>query len=248
MKPGVIVAIFISLLLVIGAFWIRSVESESGSGNLVAVANQPLPESYYDELLSKFLDTASSTPAQPENLTTTDLIGRQMILEYVSLAQAGQDTPDNLEALADKYVQSIPTIISYSQYLPTNLQVVSSTPENFQTYSSAMDNAYAGYIEAISSQASVEITPESLSDLAHMSNTYKDLVEKLKKIKVPSEVAEMHSDLINIYIENAVSMDAISSSADVASSFSGLIALKKNAEKEASDLSSIKKVLEKNGV
>lgn len=251
MKPGITLALLASVVLIGGAFWFRFTNTTPQVA-IVAVQNEKLPESYYQNLLSDFLSpSASSSPQKTEPLTTTDLVGRQLVLDYISLAQNGQSTDENLAALADQYVQSIPAIITSNKLILTDLAIVPNNKANFQLYSSQVEAAYTTYARNLLGSYSTSATSvegESTS-LKKMGEVYDQAAADLKKLRVPADLASTHLALVNLYIENAVAMKALSqSTVDPTSSFAGLIAIKANAEKEQELLSQIQEVLTKNGI
>ncbi|MBX4206381.1 hypothetical protein KW784_01180 [Candidatus Parcubacteria bacterium] len=252
MRPGIIMALLASLAVVSWATWYRLVGATPAPG-LVAVANQEMPQAYYDELVSKFADTATSTPpAGAEPFTTTDLVGRQLIMDYISLAQNGQATEDNLSLLADKYVESIPTVISAEQLSGFDLHIVPNDRKNFESYSAALEEAYRAYATSlIANSGDGVISPDTAGAhrFSKIAEVYKAAASALKNLSVPAELAEAHLALVNIYLQDAAAAEALAGfDTDPTSSFAGLLAYKSNAEKEAEILSGIKQTLTGHGI
>jgi hypothetical protein len=248
MKPGIIAALVVSLVLVGGAAWMR--EKGQPEASLAVVPTQKLSDSYYDELVSKYLGTSSSSPEERESLTTTDLVGRQLISDYLNLAQNGQATDANVSALAAQYADSIPTIVSAQKIAPLDLHVVSNTQANFDAYSSAMTAIYNTYSSGILS-AKGRGSPGSAQDVpwGELEKVYTQTVESLKGLSVPAGIADDHAKLVNIYLEDAAACHALAiSSSDPAASFAGLILWNNNAEKERQIISDMQNIVSRYGL
>ncbi len=252
MKRGVITAICVSVLLIGSTLWLRFWKSAPVQNELVAVGNEPLSDEYYNEILSKFLEPTDNTAAESAAaLTTTDLIGRQMLMEYMALAQSGQATEGNLAAITEKYVESIPSIISYTPLLATNLKTVSNNIDNLRIYATEVEYAYSKYENFLkmAPQGALGLDSRTRSLTEELGSIYADLSTKLRAMSVPALVAEYHLGLINLYAENASSMEALGQeSSDTARSFAGLVVLKRNAQTETDLMAQIRRKLEQNGI
>ncbi len=258
MKPGIIAAIVVSAVLISGAFFLRPSSKPLALG-LTAVENpQALSDAQHKELLAKFSgptskDTASPTEAgATTELTTSDLVGRQLILDYISLAQNGQASGDNLSALVERYVESIPSIASSAGITLTDLHVVPNSTAAFSTYGTVLKVAYEAYANGLNSAYSPEADiggTQGESMTKKMGSVYAQTAKKLQEMAVPAELSSIHLSLINIYLQNASSMSAMSrTSSDPTSSFAGLIAIKSNAAQEQEILGEIQAILNKHGI
>ena len=254
MKPGIITAIVVSVVLIIGALWFRFSTTVSTPNNLVALPADQLPDTYYEDVIAKFLEppaTPSSTISSEEKLSTTDLVARQMVLDYLGLAQNGQATPANLSALAMKYIDTIPNALTPRTLLVTDLHVVSNSAAAYTAYGDAFNTAYQNYSTKLAgAYVDTEVIGAASSKMAvSMAKTYTEMASILSKLSVPAALMQLHLSLINIYLANAASMNAITrAETDPASSFAGLILLKANASKEEEIVGNLRKSLATHGV
>src|SRR4051812_19067963 len=100
------IALSLSALLIGGALTFRLVSARSIPPTLAAVPTTGSDVTIVDSpIASVIAPAATSTSTEP--LTTTDLIGRQMLSDYLNLAAAGEATDDSVAALAAKYVDNI---------------------------------------------------------------------------------------------------------------------------------------------
>lgn len=247
-------ALLASSLLVGGASWYRFAHVSYVAPKLT-VEEQAAAAAANEQVLKQFLSTSSSTsvtPAQDEPLTTTDLIGRQLIADYISLAQSGQATNASLSTLAQKYLDSVPTIANANTIQITNITVVPDAPAAFQSYASALDSIYRSYATSLlgnSIGSKFSLSPSTVSMAKGMSKIYADTATKLKALSVPESLAGDHLKIINMYLEDASAMKALTTySSDPASSFAWLIVYKANAEQESTILSDIQRIAAQNGV
>lgn len=250
MKPGIIMALATSLALVGWASWYRIV-SRPAAALLVSVPHQDVPQAYYDDLIQKYAGTSSSSPAEREDLTTTDLVSRQLISDYLALAQNGQATDANLTDLATRYAASIPTIITTKKIAPIDLHIVSNSQANYEAYSSQMTDIYNSYSSAILSVAPKSKLAASPADVPwdKLEKAYAQTADRLKELSVPASIADDHASLVNLYVEDAAACHALSlSSSDPASSFAGLILWNSNAEKEKELTSEMQNIVSQYGV
>jgi|SRR3989344_141301 len=254
MKPGLALSLTISVLLIGVASWYRFGTVKVSQPNLVAVE---LTEDDYKEITADFTGpkevvVASST----EPFTSTDLIGHQLILDYVSLAGSGQVTDSDVLNLADRYVESLPTLNNPPTIAYADLKVVSDTKSNFQNYIDVLtiiSNEYVSSINKIKAQAEgsdLESLNPSLYSLASALNiTYTNTASKLKTIDVPGSLVPVHLQLVNIYLSNAAAIEAISKTdQDSTDAFVGLVLLDENLKKEKVVIDEINQILTSNGI
>jgi hypothetical protein len=249
MRSGIILAILASLVLVGGAFWYRSATPQIELG-LVAIGEKKGNEAYYQEL---FLNSSTSTPkGSEEPIGGTDLVARQLMLDYINLANSGQATEANITDLAEKYVDSIPTLISVSKVFYLDLKIVPDSQLNFKNYAQEIGSIYNEYavkmLGAYSAKA-FSLGPQNSAMAGKMSNIYLTTSQKLKGISVPASLVEAHLSLTNAYLENAAAMESISQSeADPARAFAGIISIDTNLDKESVALNEIEKILNAEGI
>jgi hypothetical protein len=250
MRGRLAIALSVSLVLIGFASWSRLSGGEKTQPSLLAVAQF---DTNPEEVLRDFLATKETVSASStETLTDTDLLGRQLMLDYVALAANGGATEEALAALAERYVENLPTLTNAEALTAFDLKVVSNNRGSFQTYAAALENIYRTYATGLLGAYSVEslkIGSKSASMSNKMSEIYRQTALKLRAVPVPADVAEEHLALLNIYLSNASAMESLAvASSDPAQSFAGILAYKANATKEQEIISKIEKILEKNGV
>lgn len=240
MQKGIAAALAVSVILIGGATSARFASHKKTEPTLSAVSN---PIESKDNLISAYLKNSTSTRAEAENLTGTDLVGRQLILDYIALARAGEATPNNLSALAERYTESIPTLLVPTTVSYFDLKIVSNSQVNLGNYSKALDKIYRNYASEILRVDSQDPQFELMAD------TYSSAAIELKSLSAPSALADSHLILVNIYLENTTAANALSNyQNDPARSFAGLIVIRNNAEKEQETLGKIKAILDENGI
>lgn len=257
MRSGVILAILASLVLVVGAFWYRF-QTPDSTPDLVAVTNQnSSDEAYYNELFSNFSTATSSTsqsaPSEPR--TGTELIGRQLMLDYLNLAGSGQATEANLMALADQYVNTIPTLNYAPRATYADLVSVANTLENFRNYSEGLGRIYQKHAGAVTDGAknmenvTSTITNAHYAYLKKAGLSYTEQAVDLKNLPVPQKLLESHLKLVNLHLSSGAALKAFSETEnDPASGFAGILILNQNLEEEAVVLQEIASILKSNGI
>ncbi len=194
------------------------------------------------------------TDPSPGNLNATDLISHQLIVDYVNLSQSGQATDQSIDDLAEKYVDSLPTLNNAEIFSYAELNSVSNTPSNFQNYADGLKKIETEYSEAILKTSVVAKTLNYLgnntySTMRTFGNAYKNAADKLKVLPVPIALAEVHLELVNNYLSSSSAAIAISNTEkDSTFAFVGLVTLKKNMDEEDSILNSIDTILHNNNV
>lgn len=242
----------LSLLLIGAASWSRF-HKEKEVAELVAI-NQQVAAEYQEKLIENAINaTTTATITPQEELTGTDLVGRQLIMDYLSLASAGAVTEESLMNLAERYVESIPTLSVAKTISPLELRVVNNGQANLERYATEMTAIHRKYalemrrLEPETQNLEDSSTNYAFAGKAHL--IYADTAEKMSALSVPAMVAEMHVKLVNVYMANAASMQALSQAeSDSASAFAGLIKLSENTEAEVYLLDEIGKTLEKHGI
>jgi hypothetical protein len=256
MKNHVYLAIFLSVILVGGAAWVRFSQEKEPS-MLAVVESLEANDETYQDFLSDYLVNSTSTvslAASSEKIGTTDLISRQLINDYVSLSTNGQATQNNIGALAEKYVDAIPTLISPEKVNPTDFRITPNNKADFEYYAREVERIYRDYASRlieIQSQKNINdmILSSSGNAAKNMGTIYEQTAQKLKVVPVPKALIEAHIDLTNIYLENAAAMDSLSQiNSDPASAFAGLMLLSGNVNEEALIMGKIEQILSGNGI
>jgi len=243
-------ALFVSIALVGGALWIRLSNNAGVQYELALVE----PDTKESDILNYFLESNSGNPSVPaKTLPKTEILGRGLLAEYINLASSGGVTQEEIEALANKYVESITNLSQINTISYGNLKIVSNEKNNFQKYADEITKIHQAYTKGIEQEykaSNINTLDSSFYSLASViSIIYDDTASKLKKMPVPQALANIHLELINMYLLNAYSMEAISETEDdSAGSFAGLVALSDNVYKETAIFSEISRVLNANGI
>ena len=230
-------ALLVSFAVVGWASWYRFVSSAPVS-NLVAIQNHEMTQSYYDDLVAKFTDaSASSSPAEADP-TTTDLVSRQFISDYISLAQSGQVNADNLVVLGDKYADSLAHLTQASTITFKDLKIVENTPENLRDYMVKLSHIYQDHASTFTKNTDNSIASNlSKNDygfMEKMAAAYTEQASGLKALPVPAALAQAHIKLVNANLLNAAAFEAASQvNKDPAVALAGIITVNQNAEAES---------------
>lgn len=254
MRFGLGLAICVSVLLISVASWTRFGQAQETQPGLVSVSN-PVENSddYYKQVADAFLGGSNSTTSTKE-LTGTDIIGRQLIFDYVELAASGQASEETINQLADQYVESIPTLIQAPKINAFDLNVVSNTLINLQAYENEGTNILKDYEKKISSIYSTGINvsspdAETYKFALSASLIYNQTANNLKNLQVPAAIAPSHLKLVNYYLANAAAMKAVSEvETDSSKAFAGLIYFNTGLEEETSILKEINQIFSNYGL
>ncbi len=254
MRTRLALAIFVSILLVGTASWSRFSTTSYTQPDLIAIKNMGAGDIQDETFLKDFLNPKTvGSASTTETLSNTDLIGRGLIMDYIGLAASGGAGTDSINALADRYIESIPTLNKAVALSLTDLKIVPDNKLNFQQYADQITKiykAYANSINQISADGNLNtLNLQLYSSALSFSNTYTDTVTKLKSLPVPNALSQAHLELINNYLSSATAMKALSETEkDSASAFAGLIALNDNMGKEKVILDTISQILTVNGI
>ncbi len=254
MRTRVTLALFISFLLVLGASWQRADKEKSV---IKISAETPTNIDTYQNLEPASTSDLSATDDKNKNgegLTTTDLIGRQLMSEYISLATSGQISEAELVKLGDKYADSIAEIKTAPRISSLDINVVSNTKANFQKYDLITTQIERRRIKSVGSidekMMQVSSSDESLDETVRkISLSYKNAAEELKNIDVPASLLQLHTNLVNNYLSISSGMEYIDEkNADSAISFAGIVSAKNSLASGERIIEDIIKVLVANGL
>jgi len=258
MKPWIATALFVSILLIGTATWIRFQNQTKTSVGLIAVNNAGLSSSTEPTISGpNFLanqDLSNTGTSTDENLSGTDMIGRQMIIDYVNLATSGQASDESINALANQYVEKIPNLSSASVASYLDIKTVPNEKVNFQNYNDSLTKIQKDY-SAVLNSIPVEITnastpgPKFYSAIKSISTAYSETVTKLKMLPTPIALVQVHLKLINNYLSSASAMKAVSETEkDPAFAFAGLVTIGNNLKETNLIIGEINQILAKNGI
>jgi hypothetical protein len=255
MRSGIILSIFASLVLVGGAAWSRLSPSNS-QGNLVAAERNQAAEEELRDIFLNFSEEEGGTPTPADEPTTsTELVGQQLMFDYLSLANKGQVSEANLVALADRYVESIPTlspvvIVGYSE-----IKTVPDNLSNFQTYANGLGSIYAKYAERVKRIDTGDLggdflTPNHYAFAEAVGQAYQDRAIELKNLTVPVKLASFHLRLVNANLAISASLKTISEAeTDPAKSLAGVVMMNQKIDEGIAILREIhQEIVESNDI
>ncbi|MEK7186753.1 MAG: hypothetical protein AAB690_02715 [Patescibacteria group bacterium] len=253
MRIRLILAVFFSVLLIAFAAWARLSSKTELGGKLVAVENAA--NSSYEDI---YIDPSLGYSAlnTDENLTKTDIISRQMFVDYLNLSAAGGDNSANLNALANKYIDSIPSL-QVGLYTPFSLSDIKTIPNatvNFKAYETAINQIHEKFgskMEGVGLKNTNlnSSDPETYLFLENLSGLYLEMAGELKKISVPIALAPSHLRLLNNYLSISGGMKAISETKkDPATAVAGMITVKESTDEQEDIITEINQILAKNGI
>lgn len=251
MRSGISLALLASLLLIGAASWYRFNAAEEYRADLIVLSNQD--DRTYQELLRSYVAQASSTPLQ-ESLSATDLISRQLIGDYLNLALSGGASPTNIDALANQYVESVPTLSGTATISILDVETLANTVSNFKDYEHKLNDIHEAFANRVSGaypgERNLEILgPALYSFLDLLSTSYEEAAVKLRGLVVPAALASSHVELINSYALNATALRSLAATEkDPAVAFAGLLAINQNIDRGEEILAEMDLILSKNGI
>ena len=253
MRARIISALLLSVVLIVGATWLKFDRNNPAEASLVSVENKPGQDTdTYIPTSEANLSNPVSTTTE-ERLTTTDLVGRQMIIDYLNLANAGSVTKESLDNLAEKYVDMVPSLATSPQISPAEIKLVTNSKNNFISYDEITTKIETERIKIINniyaSNGVSDILDVKFYKLAGaVGVAYENAAKRFLDIPVPALLAPAHTKLINNYLSTASGMKSISElDKDSITAFSGAIALNKSIGEEKMIVNEIIAILLKNG-
>lgn len=251
MRTPLVASILVSLVLIGGAVGYRVSNIEEKKVALETIESKNID---WQEISAQVASNASSTTKSQAALNKTDLIGRQLIFDYVELATSGQASEETITSLAEKYVDSIPTLIKAETVSVFDLVGVPDAQENFKTYGDNLNYIYTDLILSISEKypntkldTALKNNPEALA--GSMGEAYGGAAQALKKISVPNSLLSIHVKFVNNYLSSAAALKSISlTDKDPAVAFAGLIAFDTSNNEEDIIMSEISRILTSKGL
>jgi len=238
MQINIAVALAVSLVLIGGATFNRFANNKTASPTL-SVVNNPIESK--EELLKAYLTNTKSTTTE-ESLTGTDLVGRQLMIDYLNLASRGQADPDSLAVLVDRYVESIPTLNQKRQISYADIKIGVNSKESFQLYANKLESIYQKYSIPPSAEADYEF-------LATTATSYEGRAQELMGLTVPAKLALAHLGLVNSSLSNSSAFKAMAGAEqDPMTAMAGLSVMNSGLDKEVEILKEISQILKFNGI
>lgn len=217
MRLRLILALSVSVLLILGASWTRLVHKPASDNHLVAVEE---PVQADNVPIAAAPDTSSSSDISPEPaaapLSDTDLVTRQLFSDYLSMAYKGQVTPDNVDALASTYANSIANLNRASQLSPVDLNIVPDSKTVLASYNAKLGDIYGKYQTLLGaefdSSAGLDTANPKLSAFGkRVSTLYKAEAQELTSMPVPQSMLKNHLALVNNYMRNVTDYSSFAS-------------------------------------
>jgi hypothetical protein len=241
MRNRVVSALCIALILVGGAVWVRANGNSEGTPTLTSVEGDKQNLEVYD--IENFWDTSTDPNVSP--LSSTDIVARGLLTDYISLASSGQIDNASVDALVNQYINNIPKITTAPQITKDDLHIVEDSKTSFQTYDRITTDIQTEQQEVIKSNYTYDtaygvLNDETLRGIAAMSEAYEKAAIKLRDIEVPRSLYSAHLKLVNNYFSTAAGMKAVASlDNDSMSAFSGMIAINNNIKEEPEIISEL---------
>lgn len=248
-------ALVVSIALIGGALWFRFVKVPPYTAPLVTVKENL--ELTSDSALLKDFVGGSTTPrtVSTTTLSEADSLGRQIFSEYIGLKSKGNLTQNSINALADKYAETIiNTDIPVDKVTINQLIVLPDSELNLKNYGTAITNIRLRYKGLVSSQyggsSVTDITSPAFSKfMGEVGSLYGSAAKELLAVGVPTSLSENHMNLINNYLESAEALKLISEiSKNPMDAYAGLNVYSKNIDGEAVLLGKIKARLTASGI
>ena len=248
-------AFFISIASIAGASWFRFIQIPPYQrAELVAVeeiADLTSDDVFLEDILSSNPNTSdvSATP-----LTQTDVVGRQLFSDYISLASQNKTSSDDFNFLATKYAESILRETPKKVTRPDELSITTNSEENLRIYGNAVLEIRTKYRNLVIAQyqggnISNVNGPEFKSLVKNTSFLYGNAARELLALPVPASLANNHAALINNYFASAEAMRELSNiSEDPIKSFAALNTQAKNSQEEEDLFLKIQMMLAANGI
>lgn len=228
MRFGIGVALALSILMILGAGYLKAGVAKP-LATVVSVSNPPdtLPASTTEEYI------ATSTPeSKPETLSTTDLVARQLLMDYLGLASNGQTDPTSLQNLANKYVDQIAVLAKPAEEIsPSSLQTVPDSSANYLAYDNTLSSLNQNFVNSLSRVDKSK--PEEVAKT--LAASYALEATELKSMPVPLGAVSAHIKIIANYETLAKAYGGIFGDIDPSQAFANLYLLQ-NASSESDSL------------
>lgn len=257
MRFKLALALSISVLLIGAASWYRFVANDQSKTYVAELApvenlisNKDLMLAITDTNTNSDTTTSSPRTEAPDNIS---LLSRSLFLDYINLAGSGEATSNDLNTLAEEYVDKIPGLHNPKVVSLADLKIVADSKTNFQSYSAELVSIYNSYTQKVNTAypgSTVSgLDPTFYAFVLIFSDAYTEAATRLQITPVPTSLATLHRDLINNYLSGALAMSEISKTKeDPAIAFAGVIALKNNLNKENLLISQINQTLVSYGI
>jgi hypothetical protein len=249
MQKRVILSIVLSIVLIGGAVWTRPSNARNTNPELIGVYNEAGEMEIYD--ITDFLtsNTASTTP-----LTKTDMVGRQLISDYLNLTTSGKATESNINSLINQHIESISHLNEKIVFDRSDLQTIEDSKANFQKYNDIVTKIEEERQTKVKSVYAKTTNVSTLNaDTFFLTDSiglaYETAAQKLMKVPTPLSLASIHTQLINNFLSTASGMRSISKvDEDPVATLSSMVTVNNNTKEERVLLGQIITILKNNNV
>ena len=260
MRFKLALSVCIALLLIVTAVWYRYQNQVISSDGGFVEQELAVESIDYEEYLLGQLRTGLVASTSPETdsgeLTATDLVGRQLFLDFLNMSSKGEATEENILSLANLYEENIVSLRGYEKMGPLELTVVPTTKENLIRYGEAVSEIYLRYQKLVEAETSMvddsifsSINPSSKQFASSLDKIFSLEAEEMRKLKVPQTLAETHLELTNNYLARAWFYRAIAEAdTDPVLAFAAIASQDKNLAEETALQQKILDELEKYGI
>lgn len=256
-RIGFVSAVFISIVLIVGALWFRFIRIPPYSADLASI--QRVEQSSSDNtLLEDFSNASASLPATSTTpLTRTQLISRELFSDYIALKSQGNVSSSTVNALASKYAENIANFdLTIQKVSRSQINVILDSEADLATYGNTIANIRNKNKKIVASlvkdggDSIGEIgSPAFSTFMSAVGKLYKTSADELLRVKVPTSLAENHMNLINNYLGSAMALETfINNSTEPTQGYAAISVFVKNNGEEANLLLNIQKTLMANGI
>lgn len=243
MKTRIAIALVASAILIGSALLSRTASKDKENIGVLSVREAEISEEEYQDFLQDFLSPRPSTTTPlTYSDNSTDLLGKQLVLDYVNLAATGQLTNSGINNLVNQYAESIPALVQFKSIKESEIIVVPDNKVNFQSYDERLGKILLTHAQSLgydSKEPSTSIPSPSL-----LKNSYEKTTLELKNLPVPKSLSSLHLDLANTYFVTAQTAAMITSpDEDPGQTLAAIILIDENLNKEAVTLNEIVRIL-----
>ncbi|MDB5194814.1 MAG: hypothetical protein JWN50_828 [Parcubacteria group bacterium] len=254
MQRRLALALSISALLIGGATWFRVAHAQNPFKTLTVV-NTPAQTNGNQTTIIDTPVAPNIATTTTENLTATDLVGRQFMSDYLSLASNGQATDANVNTLVGNYANNVAGLDSFALYTTADIKIVPTSTQSLQAYSNAVMAIYAKYhgmatavVKSAGDLSSVD-SKNFASTMNILGSFNLKASEDLKTVPVPDTLAVAHLKLVNNNIASGHALESIgNTTSDSVTAYAALSAQAENASETTDALLSIQSTLLANGI
>jgi hypothetical protein len=256
MRFNVALALSVSILIIGIASWSRFFAPVTVKPTLVAVDRGQVSQDEFAETFQDFLEPATVGMASTteEDLAVSDVVGRQLFSDYISLKSEGAVTPDNLQALAEKYANAVGTIGSTDRINNSQVTIIKDSSVVLKVYGDAVFQTRQKYQDlarniAEKTEFSDYFDPRFKNFMMSMAKLCDQAAKELQNMPVPNSLADSHIKLINNYLDTGVVMQALGDLADnPIKAYAAINTQAEKAKEEEAILSNIRQILLSKGI